>query len=279
MKTLFKTLFGIACLAFLGGFAPNNSAAATTIAYTLHGDGPKKVIVLHSWMGDYQSWLPTIAHLDLKQHSFAFVDVRGYGKSKDIKGDYNSDEVANDIFDVAKKLGWDRYFLIGHSMTGMAVQKAAVLDASNAIIKVMAITPVSSAGFPVDQENLNFFKAIVHDQEVANKAFRAFTSNRLSDTWYSNQAKRHVAVTNKEAQLGYIDMWTGEDFSSKMSMVKTPFTVLYGQYDHPGFSGEAQKKAFALLQQVSYVEVENAGHFPMQETPVFLAAQIEQFLN
>ena len=146
-------------LFLLTGFAQNNNSSNLNIRYTTHGSGAKKVIVLHSWMGEYQSWIPVIPHLDMDSYTYAFADVRGYGKSQNIKGEYTSDEIANDVFAIADDLGWDSFYLIGHSMTGMAVQKATVLDNSNRIKKVVAITPVSSAGFPVDEENKNFFKA------------------------------------------------------------------------------------------------------------------------
>ena len=43
------------------------SKAPITINYTTHGNGEKKVIVLHSWMDDYESWKPVIKNLDLEK--------------------------------------------------------------------------------------------------------------------------------------------------------------------------------------------------------------------
>jgi len=253
--------------------------ASTNPIYTIHGNGEKKVIVLHSWMDDYESWKPVIQHLDLEQHTYVFMDLRGYGKSKHIKGEYTSDEIANDIFKIADTLDWKEFYLIGHSMSGMAVQKAAFLDKYSRIKKIVAVTPVSSAGFPVDEQTMMFFKSIVQNEEVTNKAFRAFTSNRLSETWYKNRTKRHIEVTDKHAQIAYINMWTGENFATEMKTVKTPFLVLSGQYDHPGFRLEKQKNAFEGFENVTFIDIENSGHFPMQETPIFLAAEIEEYIK
>lgn len=255
------------------------SKAQTTVNYTTHGNGEKKVIVLHSWMDDYESWKPVIQNLDLEKHTYTFIDLRGYGKSKDIKGDYTSDEIANDIFEVADALNWKEFYLIGHSMSGMAVQKAALLDTSFRIKKIIAITPVSASGFPVDEQTMVFFKSIAQNKEVTNTAFKAFTSNRLSETWYQNRTKRHIEVTDKQAQLAYIHMWTNENFISEMKLVETPFLVLSAQYDHPSFRLEKLKAAFEDFKNVTFIEIENSGHFPMQETPIFLAAKIEEFIQ
>ena len=59
--------------------------------------GSVKVIVLHDWSvscdGDYEYALP---FFDLHQIPLAFVDVRGYGRSKNIKGSYTTDEITSE---------------------------------------------------------------------------------------------------------------------------------------------------------------------------------------
>ena len=97
---------------------------AEILGHRVVGSGSNKVIVLHDWSvsceGDYEYALP---FFDLEKLTMAFVDVRGYGRSKNIIGSYNTDEITADIQAVADNLGWEKFSLIGHSMTGMAVQK------------------------------------------------------------------------------------------------------------------------------------------------------------
>ena len=241
--------------------------------------GCEKVIVLHSWMDDYESWKPTIPYFNLEMYTYAFIDLRGYGKSKGAKGEYTTEEIARDIFSVADELDWKDFYLIGHSMTGMAVQKAALLDSKKRIQKIITVTPVSSAGFPVDEKTKEFFQSIPGNGEMTSMAFGAFTSSRASSAFYKVRTERNLEAIDREAQLAYMDMWTGENFQDQMKTVDTPFLVLWGQYDHPGFQFEAQEKAFEEFQEVELKKIENSGHFPMFETPVFLAATIENFFE
>lgn len=250
-----------------------------SIGYQLHGEGKKKIIALHSWMDDAESWNTTIPFLNTNEFSYAFMDVRGYGTSRGLKGMYNSDEIAADVFQLADDLGWREFYLIGHSMCGLAAQKAALLDTGMRIRKIVLITPVSAGGFPADEDTLSFFTSIVQNEEVAKVAYGAFTENRLSAHWQGIRAKRHVEVTASEAQLEYIRMWTGENFIDQMKQVDTPFLVLPGKHDHPQFKLDAQQKAFAGFKQVDFIEIGNAGHFPMQEAPVFLISTIEFFFS
>ncbi len=250
-----------------------------SIGFTLAGSGNKKVIALHSWMDDAESWMAIASLLDLQNFSFASMDVRGYGKSKGIKGKFDSNEIANDVFNLAVELRWDKFYLIGHSMCGLAAQKAALLDKDSRIIKILLVTPVSSAGFPADEPTKKFLQSVVQNVEVAKIAFGVFTENRLSETWKKNRAQRHVLVTDEQAQLAYLNMMTDENFSSEMRSVDTPFFVLSGKYDHPLFRLETQKEQFSGFKNVEFLEIENAGHFPMQETPVFLATKIEEYFR
>ena len=107
----------------------------------------KKLLLCMIGWGIYGNWEGAIPFMDLDRFTYAFMEVRGYGKSKGLKGSYTSDEVAGDIFNLADDLSWDSFHLIGHSMTGMAVQKALLLDRDHRIQKLIAITPVSAAGF------------------------------------------------------------------------------------------------------------------------------------
>jgi len=254
----------------------NNNKTSGSI---LHGNGATKVIALHSWMDDAESWNSTIPFLNPNQYSYAFMNVRGYGSSKNQEGQYNLEEIKNDVFKLADDLEFSSFHLIGHSMCGMAAQYVALKDDENRIGKVVLVSPVASSGFPADDETKAFLQAIIQNVEVAKVGYGAFTSNRYSDHWYTLRAKRHVAVTNEKAQLSYMKMWLEEDFSEQMPNVEKPFFVIAGAYDHPMFRIDVQKENFKDFRNVDFIECENSGHFPMQEAPVFLASRIEAFLS
>jgi len=72
-----------------------------TLAYDTFGSGPEKVIVLHSWMGDAKSFDAMKSYLDTDAFTYAFADLRGYGRSREIPGKYTVDEVGADTIDLA----------------------------------------------------------------------------------------------------------------------------------------------------------------------------------
>ena len=130
------------------------------------GDGPTKVIVIHGWFWDHRICTPMFDYLDTRRFSYALPDIRGYGNSRDVTGDYTIAEVAADAIALADRLGWREFHVVGHSMGGKAAQKVAI-DAGARVRSVVAITPVPAFAMPVDDATFGFFSAACTQDDVA----------------------------------------------------------------------------------------------------------------
>src|SRR3982074_3236689 len=53
------------------------------------GSGPTKVVVIHGWFWDHRVFTPIFDCLDAGSTTFAFIDIRGYGNSRDVSGEYS----------------------------------------------------------------------------------------------------------------------------------------------------------------------------------------------
>src|SRR5260370_988728 len=113
------------------------------------GDGDAKVAVIHGWLGDHGAFEPMFDHLDVKRFTYAFVDIRGYGNSRNAVGDYTMAEIAADTIALADTLGWGNFHVVGHSLGGKAAQKVAT-DAGKRANSVVRITPVPAYAMPAD---------------------------------------------------------------------------------------------------------------------------------
>lgn len=125
---------------------PSGTITRTIIDYTQHGSGRECVLVLHDWNGDHTTYDPMLPYLDGFTFTYIFADLRGYGKSRYIAGEYTVAEISKDCLGLADALGWGRFHVIGHSMTGMATQRIAA-DAP-ARRKATITSVVSSSSFP-----------------------------------------------------------------------------------------------------------------------------------
>ena len=88
-----------------------------------------KVLVIHGWFWDHRVFTPIFDCLDAVKCTHAFLDIRGYGNSRKLSGEYNIAEVAADAIALADRLGWQEFHVVGHSMGGKAAQKSPWMPA------------------------------------------------------------------------------------------------------------------------------------------------------
>lgn len=261
------------------------SSSTDILGYKTYGNGSEKVLLLHHWMGDAASYDPLIPYLNLDRYTYAFADVRGYGTSRHLQGAYTVDEVAADAFRLADSLGWTEFHVIGHSMSGMVMQRMILDDwisGRKRIKSAVGITPVSADGYPADEGTKQFLWNLIHQRELLEQGLLMLTGQRLSPVWASSRATRHLQTSTKEAVKGYYRMWLETDFSKEVrgAKVGTPVLVIGGRQDLPGFQEEHLRKTLGKwFENSEFAFITDAGHFPMDETPVYLASILERFLD
>jgi pimeloyl-ACP methyl ester carboxylesterase len=174
----------------------------TTIGFTKFGSGPECVLVTHDWNGDHRIYAPILPYLDKNSFTYIFVDLRGYGKSKKITGEYTINEIASDCFAVADRLRWREFHIVGHSMTGMATQRMAA-DAPARIESAIAVCPMSAAGSQLDDETFGFFASTTENDDAFRQLIQYVTGGRLSVRWAEAMLRHNRHSTNRHS-LGFL---------------------------------------------------------------------------
>lgn len=255
-----------------------NTTTSNIPAPQVVGDGPRKVIALHGWFGHARGWGPFVDHLDRKDFSYAFMDYRGYGARRGSGGPYTMAQIAQDALALADQLGWQRFALIGHSMGGMAIQHV-LADAPERVQALVGVTPVPASGVPFDEQGWAFFSSAEKEPAARRGILDLTTGNRLTGTWLDAMVAQSLATSDAEAFGAYLTAWAKTDFLGRVKGRDVPVLVVPGQYD-PAL-GEATCRA-TWMEHYPGAELQvmaNAGHYPMDETPIALATVVEAFLR
>ncbi|MBN8938146.1 MAG: alpha/beta hydrolase [Rhizobiales bacterium] len=244
------------------------------------GAGSDHVMALHGWFGDHRAYESLFDILDTDRFTYVFPDIRGYGRSRDIAGDYAIGEVARDALALADHLGWDAFHIIGHSMGGKAAQKVAI-DGGGRIKSAVALTPVPAPAMPVDEATFGFFSGVCRSDETALALIGDSVGQRLTATWMKRLLAGARETARPEAFEAYMRSFIRDDLSAGSAGVTCPMLVLAGEHDN-GVRKEMVAEVFPQLFPNARLTVEilaNAGHYPMDEIPVYLVTRIEQFLT
>jgi len=209
--------------------------------------------------------------------TLAFADVRGYGKSKNMLGEFTVAEISQDVSGLADSLGWHQFSIVGHSMTGMAVQRI-MADMPERLISVVAAVPIPASGFPVDEETFAFFESMASNDESFKGGMTALTSGRYGDTWADYKLAENRATVSADAMKAYATMWSKADFSAEVTGNQTPILIVYGAYDSEVLRENTAGATYKLWYPNLEEHICQSGHYPMTETPIDYIETVQNYL-
>jgi pimeloyl-ACP methyl ester carboxylesterase len=241
------------------------------------GEGPIRILALHGWFGSAAAWKPFADVVDTDRFSYAFMDYRGYGSRMRERGKFTMDEIAHDVLDTADALGWERFDLLGHSMGGKAIQRVLAV-APERVRRLVAVTPVPASGVPFDDATWALFSSAAASPQARHDIIFNTSGARLSNHWVSKAVQHSLDNATIEAFRAYLHAWAKGDFSADVAGNPVPIKVIVGEHD-PSLTAEVMRATYLQWFPNATLEVMgNAGHYPMDETPVALATSVESFL-
>lgn len=249
------------------------------LGHKLLGSGPEKVLVMHNWMATHRSFEPVWPMLDGSRFTYAFMDHRGYGLSRQIAGEYTATEAAADGLHVADALGWQRFHVIGHSMSGMVAQRLA-LDAPSRIKSLIAVTPVPACGVQLDPDSYAMFSSAITNSENWMAIAHMITGSRLTDRWHESGLHEFRTHVDPVAAAGFLRMWSATDFHQHLKGSRVPVLAIAGQHDFAAFRPDSVSGTLGRwFTKFTLESFEGSGHHPMAEEPIRFATATERFLS
>ncbi|MDT9695046.1 alpha/beta hydrolase [Streptomyces sp. P17] len=249
-----------------------------SLPHELHGDGAHKVFAVHGWFADRSAYASVLPDLDVTSFTYALVDLRGYGEAKDAVGMYSTAEAAQDLLELADRLGWERFSVVGHSMGGSVAQRLMGL-APGRLRRIVGVSPVPASGLPLPAEQWELFADSAHLPEHRRTIIDFTTGGVRPAAWLDRMVRRSLEVSDPKAFRAWLDSWAGEDFHAEVAGVRVPALAVAGRLD-PALSAGLLRETWRRWYPYGEVrELSGAGHYAMDETPLELIQVVEAFLD
>ncbi|HET7539739.1 MAG TPA: alpha/beta hydrolase [Polyangiaceae bacterium] len=256
---------------------PENTAL---LGHELVGSGPARVLILNDWLCDTSTWDGARAFLDVARFTFAFVDLRGYGRSRGRTGAFTVDEAASDVLALADALGWARFAIVGHSMSALVALHLAQ-HAADRIPRAVVLTPPPPTGFGADEAMIAASRALaLADDATRFSLLQQRFGSRLSPGWLSSKVSRWGACADRTAAAGYVAMFARDGLPDPGAPIRIPVLAITGEQDAPPMRQAAVEQGLSpLCAELVVTPLADSGHYPMQEMPPLTVALVEHFLS
>lgn len=258
--------------------APSPSSSSFRLPHALLGDGPHKVIAVHGWFADRSAYAPVAVDLDLDAFQYAVVDLRGYGEAKTAVGTYTTSEGAADVVELADRLGWDRFSLIGHSMGGSVAQRVVTI-APHRVRRLVGVSPVPASGLDLPPDQWELFAEADRLPGNRRAIIDITTGGTRPAAWLDRMVERSLDVSDAKAFRAWLDSWAREDFHDRVEGSTVPALAVVGALD-PALGADLMRSTWLRwFARAELTELPDAGHYAMDETPLALIRTMEDFLR
>jgi 3-oxoadipate enol-lactonase len=250
------------------------------LGHELVGSGPTRVVVMNDWLCDTSTWDNARTFLNGLHFTFAFADLRGYGRSRGQLGAFTVLEAASDVLRLADALAWPRFAIVGHSMSALVALHLAQHHPDR-IPRAVVLTPPPPTGFGADEGMIAASRALALADDASRlKTMQPMFGSRLSPGWTEYKASRWRMHADPPAAAGYVSMFARDGLPDPTRPISIPVLAITGEQDAPPMRCQAVTQSLGpLCPQLLVSALADSGHYPMQEMPPLTVALVERFLG
>ena len=233
------------------------------INYYIKGSEKKALVFVHGYSCSSEYWWPQLEYFSNNYTTIA-VDLAGHGKSGLNRKEYSMEAFGDDVKSVIEHLDLDKVVLIGHSMGGPVIVKAA----SSLGMKTRLIIGVDTF-HDLTTEGIGGFARI-----AVNTMFQLFYDSMTKDSiddffidktdkdledWIRNDALK----SPKNISQGTLDALLTMNYPESLSELSIPMIALNAR----SFRETKLDSNFDTYKDIQIEFMEDVGHFIMLERP------------
>jgi pimeloyl-ACP methyl ester carboxylesterase len=264
--------------------------------YLEAGSGNDAVVLLHGVPQSSHCWRPIMAALSDRYRVIA-PDLRGLGDTSRPKSGYDKKTVADDVWQLLRKLGVERFFLVGHDWGGpVAFSLAAQHPDAVRALCILDVT-IPGDGAEMSQGGRRWHHPFFRTPDLP-EALCAGRELMIVDWLFDNyghrpdvisaadRAEYHRTYDSADAFLAMIsfyrafatDVADNEAIVAKNGKLKMPVLGFGGEKGF-GRGMETVQSLKRMAENVTGGTIPDCGHWIAEEATDFLLAQLRAFFE
>jgi pimeloyl-ACP methyl ester carboxylesterase len=223
------------------------------------------VLFLHSWLGSWRYWLPTMDHLSERYRTYAF-DFWGFGESDRREGNFSLDEYIELVYGFMDSLGLQQVSLVGHGLGGMVAVRAAVAQPQ----RFLKLTTVNAPfqGNQIQQAlKQGTFARILGRPNPAVAWTRLIRQMNVDYPQILNEIIDDTESIAESVVQRVVDSVIAADLRQDLAKLQVPLLAIYGEKDTIVSAEQAQllREDLEIFQQT--ITLPRSSHFPFLDQP------------
>jgi pimeloyl-ACP methyl ester carboxylesterase len=262
--------------------------------YVIGGKGDV-VVLLHGWPETWYEWRNIIPELIANNYTVIAPDMRGLGDSEKPQTGYDTKTLAEDIYQLVKKLGYSKIYLVAHDWGGPVAYSYAAAHRED--VRKMIILDTLLPGFGFEEAGSFSPDGIWHFSFHAVRDLPEKLIDGKEDVylnWFYDWTYNQSAITPEDREE-YIKQYSKpgamragfeyyravfEDAEQNKEYakekLKIPILTIGGEAAIGNFTTTSFQR---VANNVTGITLSNTGHFIPEERPNFLTKQILDFFK
>jgi len=234
------------------------------------------VVLIHGFPFDHTIWFPLVPLLK-ERARLILPDLRGFGKSPATRGVYDMGLLADDIKDMLDSLNIKQAVLAGHSMGGY-VSLAFARCYPERLLGLALVASQAAADTPERRQGRLQTAGEVERRGVKSLA-KTMPEKLTANPALVDLLRQLILQADPQGVAGTLrGMANREDMTRRLSEINVPTVIIAGAQDSL-IPVEKSREMEQLLPRGWLVEVPNAGHMPMMETPEMVAEALHRLIE
>jgi 3-oxoadipate enol-lactonase len=231
------------------------------VHYEVLGHG-KPVIFLHSWIGSWRYWVPSMQFTSSRFRAYA-IDFWGFGASNKNAIRYSLERQVDLLAGFIRQMGINRITLVGHGL-GSIIGIYFAADFTNIVERMMVVS------FPMGIQTTDSRLA---SQSPVDSASWLFGNDPMFRNSQEDAEKADQSAISKS-----LDEFREVDWRQLINRLSVPSLWVYGKNDRT--IGSPGVEQFNLLPGLSNFQLfEGSGHYPMLDEPGKFNRLLTDFIN